>query len=182
MRTQLAQGFFLTILFSFSSHALQATLTLDPNHSYMATQSAKSPVYGTISVEKDNRIHAAFSMIKQLTGIPDNSSKEPLFDSLNYPETSFKAEKIDFIDNDNAKIRGLLCLHGMTRPVVFDVNIKKLTNRNSEKDEVNVSFKAYTKIKRSDFGVVTALPDVGDEVTVEFSGEASNQLLRKLAF
>lgn len=176
------QVFCLTMLFAFSSNAFQTTLTLDPNQSYMATQSAKWPIYGTISLEKDNRIHATFNMIKQLTGIPDKSPKEPLFDSLNFPETTFKADKIDFVDNDSAKVHGILSLHGVTRPVVLDVTIKRVANNKAEKEALNVLFKAYTKIKRSDFGITTSLPGVGDDVTVEFSGEASNQLLGKLAF
>jgi len=67
-----------------------------------------------------------------------------------------------------AKIAGNLTLNGVTKAVVLEAEfIGAGTNPYSKK--ATVGFEAETTIKRSDFGLTTAIPFVGDEVELDIS-------------
>jgi polyisoprenoid-binding protein YceI len=67
-----------------------------------------------------------------------------------------------------AKITGNLTLNGMTKPVVLDAKFTGAgTNPYSKK--ATVGFEAETTIKRSDFGLTTGIPFVGDEVELDIT-------------
>ena len=67
-----------------------------------------------------------------------------------------------------AKIAGNLTLNGITKAVVLEAEfIGAGTNPYSKK--ATVGFEAETTIKRSDFGLTTAIPFVGDEVELDIS-------------
>jgi len=67
-----------------------------------------------------------------------------------------------------AKITGNLTLNGVTKPVVLEAEFTGAgTNPYSKK--ATVGFEAETTIKRSDFGLTTAIPFVGDEVELDIS-------------
>ena len=76
--------------------------------------------------------------------------------------------KVTLTGASTAQVAGDLTLHGVTRPVVLDATFKA--------SGVNMLTKAYTvgfevkgKIKRSDFGVKTYVPLIGDDVDVVIS-------------
>lgn len=67
-----------------------------------------------------------------------------------------------------AKITGNLTLNGVTKPVVLEAEFTGAgTNPYSKK--ASVGFEAETTIKRSDFGLTTGIPFVGDEVELDIS-------------
>ncbi len=66
---------------------------------------------------------------------------------------------------------GNLTLHGVTRPVTLDVTFNKVGVRSS--DHVNAAgFSAIGKLRRSDFGMKTFLPYIGDEIDIVIETEA----------
>lgn len=67
-----------------------------------------------------------------------------------------------------AKITGNLTLNGMTKPVVLDTKFSGAGN-NPYSKKATVGFHATTTIKRSEFGVNTAIPFVSDEVILDIS-------------
>ena len=75
------------------------------------------------------------------------------------------------LNKDTAKVHGMLTLHGVTKPVTLNVTLNK-TGVNPISNKNSVGFTASTEIKRSDFGMNTLLPDVGDEVTIQIGAEA----------
>ncbi len=84
-----------------------------------------------------------------------------------YPQAIFTANKIS-TSKGTAKVAGTLTLHGVTKPVVFNVTFNGAG--------VNPLDKAYTagfevrgQIKRSDFGVTKYVPLVGDDVALIIS-------------
>lgn len=90
------------------------------------------------------------------------------FDAAKYPALTFKSTKVTVTGPGRAVVSGNLTLHGVTRPVDLDATFNAAG--------VNPISKAYTagfhvsgKIKRSDFGVNTYLPMIGDEVTLRIS-------------
>ena len=75
------------------------------------------------------------------------------------------------IDKNRLSVAGNLTIHGVTRPVVFDVTINKAEIDPARKLGV-AGFNASTTIKRSEFGVGFMLPKVPDEVKLSISMEA----------
>ena len=67
-----------------------------------------------------------------------------------------------------AKITGNLTLNGVTKPVVLDAEFTG-AGMNPFRKKETVGFEADAVIKRSDFGIMGALPLVGDDVELDIS-------------
>lgn len=89
-------------------------------------------------------------------------------DAQRFPTISFKSVKVTPTGPGQADVTGDLMLHGVTRPVTLKAQFQG--------SGVNPLSKAYTagfqvsgKIKRSDFGVNTYLPMIGDDIQLMIS-------------
>jgi polyisoprenoid-binding protein YceI len=92
------------------------------------------------------------------------------FDVAQFPTATFVSDKITKTGN-NAKVQGMLTIHGVSKPVTLNVKLNKVgVNPMSKKKAAG--FSATATIKRSDFGVGKYVPDVGDEVTLDIQAEA----------
>ncbi len=114
----------------------------------------------------------------------DNESRdkhlksEDFFNVATFKEMKFVSTKVDK-SAAGLKVTGNLTLHGVTKPVVLDVD-----GPSAEiKDPVgrpHVAFSATTTIKRADFGltwnkVIEGGSVVGDDVKIELEVELSNK-------
>jgi polyisoprenoid-binding protein YceI len=75
---------------------------------------------------------------------------------------------------DGATVTGNFTLHGITKPVVLHVRFIGAGVNPIDK-AYTVGFEATGTIKRSDFGVKTYLPAVGDEVQLSIAGAFEQQ-------
>ena len=89
-------------------------------------------------------------------------------DAAQYPTITFRSTRVALTGPRTADVTGLLTLHGVTRPVVLKARFNAAG--------VNPLDKAYTAgfevsgtIKRSDFGVKTYVPLIGDDVDLTIS-------------
>lgn len=89
-------------------------------------------------------------------------------DAAKFPEMVFKADKITTTGKDAAKVTGTLTLHGVTKPVTLSVKFNGAGTNVLDK-KYTVGFEVSGKIKRSDFGVKTYLPLIGDDVDLIIS-------------
>lgn len=94
------------------------------------------------------------------------------FDAAKFPEATFKSTKVTAAGKGKLKLLGDLTIHGVTKPVTFDVTINNVAVHPMSK-KPTAGFDAVTKIKRSDFGVGNYVPNVGDEITMNITMEAS---------
>ncbi len=69
---------------------------------------------------------------------------------------------------------GNLTLHGVTKPVVLEVHFIGAGINPIDK-AYTVGFEATATIKRSDFGVTTYVPAIGDEVQLNIAGAFEQQ-------
>jgi len=177
---------FITLIFSTSALAAE-TFILDDNHSYVlwrikhlgfSTQSGKWFVKGSVSLDKDNpensHVEVSIDMDKLVTGLPelDKHLKDKLFfDVAKYPTATFVSNKVKQLSDNTAKIEGTLNFHGVSKPITLDVTLNKV-GKNPINDRTTVGFTATTELKRSDFGMNTLLPALGDEVSIEIGAEA----------
>ncbi len=94
------------------------------------------------------------------------------FDVEKFPEATFKSSKVTAAGKGKLKLLGDLTIHGVTKPVSFDVTINGIAPHPMKKI-ASAGFDAVAKIKRSDFGVGNYVPMVSDEVTLRITMEAS---------
>ena len=89
-------------------------------------------------------------------------------DADKFPQIHFVSTKVVRQGKAQARIFGDLTLHGVTRPVVLDASFNG-AGVNPMSKGTTVGFNATTLIKRSDFGVATYLPLIGDAVNIRIS-------------
>ena len=92
------------------------------------------------------------------------------FDVETYPEARFTSQKITVLGPDSGKVEGTLTLLGETKPVTLDVEFNGGGN-NLLTGAYTLGFKATGTIKRSEFGIDTFVPAIGDEVQLEIHAE-----------
>ncbi|HZU64855.1 MAG TPA: YceI family protein [Novosphingobium sp.] len=90
------------------------------------------------------------------------------FDAARYPEIHFVSTKVVRTGPAAALITGDLTFHGVTKPVTLAAHFHG-AGVNPLSKGFTVGFDATTSIKRSDFGVKTYLPMIGDKVTLRIS-------------
>jgi polyisoprenoid-binding protein YceI len=99
----------------------------------------------------------------------DGELKSPVwFDAAQFPTIEFKATHIVKTGRDTANITGDLTFHGVTKPVTLHAAFNG-AGVNPLSKQYTVGFNATGEIKRSDFGVKTYVPLIGDEVTLTIS-------------
>lgn len=171
---------------SVSANASQKFI-LDEQHTYVlwhikhlgfSSQSGKWYAKGFVILDKDDpkksKVEATIDVANIVTGIPelDKHLKGKLFfDVARYPTATFVSDKVDLTSKTSAKVSGILTLHGISKPIVLAVTFNK-EGKNPITDKPTVGFTATADIKRSDFGMNTMLPDLGDEVTLDIGAEA----------
>lgn len=183
----LMAGLVATFTFSASSYAVPETFTLDNNHTYVlwsikhlgfSTQAGKWYANGQLVLDKDHpdqsKVNATIKIADIVTGLPEldkHLKSKVFFDAEKFPTATFVSDKVQVLNDHSAKVQGMLTVHGVTKPVTLNVTLNKtginpITNKNS------VGFSATTTIKRSDFGMSTLLPALGDEVELQIGAEA----------
>jgi polyisoprenoid-binding protein YceI len=141
-------------------HDFSGGLTLMPNDN-VTSSSDDQAMFIIRTASLDTRSTTVENLIKG----------ESFFDVVKYPEILFVSHRFERTGRDTAKILGDLTVHGVTRPVTFQVTltpVKQLGNNTVERMLV----KAKTTIQRSDFDMDKMSGLVSDTVTLCISAEA----------
>jgi polyisoprenoid-binding protein YceI len=160
------------ILSGFAAPAFADTETfqLDPGHTYVLWRishfgfsypAGKWMANGTIKIGEID------------TGNPklnEHLLSKAFFDVAQFPTATFVSDKVNLTGKDTAKVTGVLTLHGVSKPVTLNVKLNKIgTNPITEKKAIG--FSATTELKRSDFGMETLLPALGNEIKLNIEAE-----------
>jgi len=178
---------FLVLSSSSLGFAATETYTLDPLHSYVlwhinhfgfSNPAGKWFANGTLDLDQakpqNSKVNVIIKISEMDTGIPelDKHLKSPLFfDADKYPTATFVSDKVTVTGKDTAKVHGMLTVHGVTKPVVLTVKLNKM-GVNAITNKPTAGFSATTAIKRSDFGMNTLVPNLGDDVKIDIEVEA----------
>ena len=138
---------------------VSGTLRLDPVHPAASTLNVSVPVASVLTTSD------------RLTGELKGSA---WFDTARYPTATFTTTRIVPAGTENAAIIGDLTLHGVTRPVVLHAHFVGAGVNPLDKART-VGFEATAAINRSDFGMKTYLPMVGDETTLTIAAAFEKQ-------
>jgi len=90
------------------------------------------------------------------------------FDADRFPTIRFVSTKVVRNGERDAKITGNLTFHGVTRPVTLKANFNGVGTNPLDKS-YTIGFNATTTLKRSDFGVKTYVPLIGDSTELRIS-------------
>ncbi len=157
------------ILFSIShlgfSHSHGRFNTFDGSFAF----DEKAPASSAINVSID-------------TGSIDMGSKEwddavkaeALLNAKKFPKMTFRSTSVAVTGDKTGIVTGDLTLLGVTKPVTLDVTYNKSGNHPYTKNML-AGFTATGTLKRSDFGMIKYLPDVGDEVSITIEVEGIRQ-------
>jgi polyisoprenoid-binding protein YceI len=96
------------------------------------------------------------------------------FDADKFPTATFVSNKVTPTGKDAAKVTGILTLHGVSKPETLTVHFIGAGVNPLDK-KYTAGFEAIGMIKRSDFGVKTYLPLIGDEVKLTIAGAFEQQ-------
>ena len=183
----------LSLVVATPALAAPTTYTFDPAHS-AATFTIKhlgiSTVRGefgkmTGKVELD-RSNLRLSKVEATIDAASVSTREPkrdahlkspdFFDVAKFPNMSFKSTRVETAAGGALKLTGDLTLHGVTKPVTFDVQPLSADTKTPFNTTI-VATSATARINRRDFGITggTAGVMVGDDVNITLDLELVKQ-------
>ncbi|NLR74694.1 polyisoprenoid-binding protein [Leeia sp. IMCC25680] len=168
--------------FAADTYVLDSTHTypsFEINHlGYSITRGRFDKTEGKIMLDMAARtgsLEATIQTASLNTGFDkrDAHVKSPdFFNVEKFPTMTVKASKFVFDGDAVVAAEGTLTLLGVTKPVKLDVsNFKCGAHPMSKKAMCGAEVR--TTIKRSDFGMTTFLPAIGDEVKIMVQVEAS---------
>lgn len=92
------------------------------------------------------------------------------FETAKYGKAEFRSTRVERTGPATARVTGDLTMRGVTKPLTLDVRFNK-AGQNPLNKAYTVGFDATGVVKRSLWGVNYAVPAVGDDVKLSFSGE-----------
>jgi polyisoprenoid-binding protein YceI len=102
----------------------------------------------------------------------DEHLKSPdFFNAKQFPEISFKSTAVKAV-KDGYEVTGDLTLHGVTKPVTFNLTGGKTAEL---KGVTRTGFSTELVLKRSDFGLDKFKEAIGDEVHISISFEGTKK-------
>jgi len=175
--------------FSFPVLAAPENYTLDPNHTNItwsanhfgfSNPSGKfTSVQGTLVLDEakpeNSKVNVTITLAGELSGVPkldEHLKSDAFFDTAKFPSATFFSDKVVVTGQNTAKVYGSLTLHGVSKPVVLDVILNKIGDH-PMLHKKTAGFSATTVIKRSDFGINYAIPNVSDDVKITIESEAN---------
>lgn len=114
------------------------------------------------------------------TGAPQRDAhlrSADFFDVLRYPTTSFESTQVRLIDQSRCYLDGRFSLHGVTRPITFQVTYTG-TGRDPLTNAWRPGISASTMIDRREFGmgfnrlITGGIAAIGNETRIEIQVEA----------
>ena len=194
MKSRIAIGLLAAAL-ALPATAAVENYTLDPLHTYpnfMVEHWGLSMMHGRFDkttgkfsfdrAAKTGAVEMTIETASVTTGDNDKGSRPrardehlraaDFFNVAEFPRMTFRATKVAFQGDLPSSVEGNLTLLGVTKPVTLTFERFKCgQNPFNKKDRCGGN--AVGKIKRSDFGMKTAIGPIGDEITlnIEFEGD-----------
>lgn len=108
------------------------------------------------------------------TELNQHLQKAEWFNTEKFPEIRFVSTKVVKTGTNTADVTGDLTLLGVTKPITLNVRLNK-ADYFQMADAWIAGFSTEVTIKRSDFGMASYIPMVGDDVKILISTEFDNK-------
>jgi len=183
----------VAVFLSAHSTALRAdNYVLDGHHTsiiFGINHLGYSFIYGRFNQAKGgfvwnnaNPATGQFQLVIDAASIDTNDMKRDehlrgpdFFNAKQFPGISFQSTSITPQQNapGNFQLNGNLTIHGVTRQVTLP--LRKLGEGDGPSGNYRCGFLCQTSIKRSDFGMTSMIPNIGDEVALTICFEGLRQ-------
>lgn len=181
--------FLLLVAASAGASAQSTTYQIDPTHTDVIASwnhfGFSNPslhvgnASGTIVFDESNPGKSQVSVKMPLsalnTHVPkldEHLASADFFDTSRFPSATFKSVHIQDKGHGAFDIHGELTIRGITKPATLHAKLNKAGLHPMTK-KPTVGFEATGKIKRSDYGMTSAIPAVSDEIKLRITTEAS---------
>lgn len=162
--------------YDFTIEPAHQSLIFGVSHfGYSYTYGRFNKVSGGFTFAKNDPTSGEFEFEIDVNSIDTNDKKRDghllgpdFFDAAQYPAIKFKSLRVDQA-KDKMLISGLLTMHGKTKQV--RIPMQHVGEGNGPDGKYRSGFNSQFVIRRSDFGMKTMLPKVGDEISITFSFE-----------
>lgn len=88
------------------------------------------------------------------------------FNGSQFPEITFLSNDVKKTSDTTGKITGNLTFLGIKKPITLDVTFNTAIGNHPFANKPALGFSATGLLKRSDFGMKTYIPQIGDEVQI----------------
>jgi polyisoprenoid-binding protein YceI len=166
------------------------TYVIDPTHTYpmfevshlgfSTTRGGFNKTGGTIVLDmakKTGSVDIVIDATSLATPVPkldDHLKNEDFFNVAKYPAITFKSNQLAFEGDALKSVTGDLTMHGVTRPVTLEVT-HFVCKEHPMTKKPHCGADAHTTIKRSEWGITTYSPAVGEDVKLKIQVEATKQ-------
>ena len=189
MRTRNVAAVLLFATLPLAAHAAD-TYTIDPPHTYAhfsinhlgfsTMQGRFEKSSGKITLDraaKSGLVDIAIDAATISTGLAKRDqhlSGPDFFNAAEFPTIIYKSNTVKFKGDTPSTVEGTLTLLGVSKPVTLTIHAFKcgIDPMDPVKKPEKCGADASTQIKRSDFGMKYALPNLGDDVKLVFEVEA----------
>lgn len=135
---------------------------------------------GNFTFDQDNPTDGSVEVVIQTESLDtdyeardDDLRSADFFNTLEFPEISFKSTEIVVIGDNTGQITGDFTMLGETRPVTLDVTFNKVGP--NPFGQYVAGFSARATLQRSDFGMTTFVPGISDAVDLIIEIEGIRQ-------
>lgn len=166
------------------------TYVIEPTHTYpmfeishlgfSTTRGGFDKTEGTIVLDrakKTGSVDITIDTASLSTPVPKldaHLKNEDFFDVAQYPTITFKSNRLVFEGDDLASVTGDLTMHGVTKPVTLAITHFACKEHPMLK-KPHCGADAEATIRRSEWGITTYSPAVGEEVKLKIQVEATKQ-------
>lgn len=173
-------------LLSLTASAQVESWKIDPNHTapqfsvrhmgISTVRGAFTKVSGTVQYDPANVSKSSLEITIEAASVDtrvemrDNDLRKNYFEVDKFPTLTFKSTKVEAAGEGKLKVAGDLTIHGVTKPVVLNVEgpSKPMTDPRGNQ---HAGASATTTIKRTDFGVGSSNPMIGEEINITIDVE-----------
>lgn len=174
---------FLSLCVLFFATAAQAdTFVLDPGHTqvqfavdrfgFTQVLGVFPDLKGEVALDQQNPEKSRVEVTVQIASIDSNNPErdkilmgKSWLDAGDFPTMHFVSSKVVRTGDRTAQVTGDLTLHGQTHALTLAVTLNKL-GKYVVTNGTAAGFSATGTLKRSAFGMTTAIGLVGDDVTI----------------
>ncbi len=167
----------LTFAQSYSLDKAHALLSFESNHMGISFVEGNFEDFdATLVSSKPDFSDAQITMTAQVKSINtrvemrDDDLRKNFFEVDKYPTITFKSKSFKKAKGDKYKLSGDLTMHGVTKPITFDVVLNGSAVSPFTK-KTSYGFTITGTLKRSDFGIDYELNLVGDEIDLRSNVE-----------
>lgn len=177
------------LLATSSGAALAETYTIDPSHTQVRFTYSHlglsnilgifGGVTGTVVYDaakpEASSVKASIPIGEVYTGwgkMDEHLKAADFFDVATYPTATFTSTKVESAGEGKLKVTGELAVRDIKKEVVLDVTLNA-QKAHPMSQQPAIGFDATTAVKRTELGVGKYAPNVGDDVAISITLEAT---------